>query len=75
MNAKTSEEARNQQVIRSVYALAEGNAKDTSKFVLQFADDGYFYDLAAEVLVQHVGACGIAFAWETQLLGSKAKAA
>jgi nicotinamidase-related amidase len=29
----------------------------------------------AEVLVQHGGASGIAFAWEMQLLGSKAKAA
>jgi nicotinamidase-related amidase len=29
----------------------------------------------AEVLAQHGGASGIAFAWETQLLGSKAKAA
>jgi hypothetical protein len=29
----------------------------------------------AEVLVQHGGASGIAFAWEMQLLGSAAKAA
>jgi nicotinamidase-related amidase len=29
---------------------------------------------AAEVLVQHGGASGIAFAWEKQLLGSRAKA-
>jgi hypothetical protein len=29
----------------------------------------------AEVLVQHGGASGIAFAWEMQLLGGKAKVA
>ena len=29
----------------------------------------------AEVLIQHGGASGIAFAWEAQLLNSKAKAA
>jgi len=47
MNAKMAEEARNEQVIRTVYSLAEGNAKDTSKFVSQFTDDGYFYDVSA----------------------------
>ena len=41
----TSEEARNEQVIRSLYALAEGNVKDTSKFVSMFTDDGYFYEI------------------------------
>jgi ketosteroid isomerase-like protein len=48
MSAKTSEEVRNEQVVRSLYALAEGNAKDTSKFVSTFTDDGYFYDVAAD---------------------------
>jgi predicted ester cyclase len=47
MNAQTSEEARNEQVIRTLYSLAEGNAKDTSRFVSQFSDDGYFYDVGA----------------------------
>ena len=47
MNAKTSEEARNEEVIRTLYGLAEGNSKDTSRFVSQFTDDGYFYDVAA----------------------------
>jgi hypothetical protein len=32
MSANTPEEVRNEQVIRSLYALAEGNAKDTSRF-------------------------------------------
>jgi ketosteroid isomerase-like protein len=48
MSDKTPEEARNEQVIRSLYALAEGSAKDTSKFVSTFTDDGYFYDVAAD---------------------------
>ena len=47
MTAKTPEEARNEDVIRTLYALAEGNAKDTSKFVGLFSDDGYFYDVGA----------------------------
>jgi len=33
MNDKTPQEIRNEQAIRSLYALAEGNAKDTFKFV------------------------------------------
>jgi predicted ester cyclase len=48
MSAKTPEELRNEKVIRSLYALAEGNAKDTSQFVSTFTDDGYFYDVAAD---------------------------
>jgi ketosteroid isomerase-like protein len=47
MSVKTSEEARNERVVRDLYALAEGNAKNTSKFVSLFADDGYFYDVGA----------------------------
>jgi ketosteroid isomerase-like protein len=47
MSAKTAEEADNEQVIRSLYSLAEGNSKNTSKFVSIFADDGYFYDVSA----------------------------
>ena len=48
MNAKTPQEVGNEQSIRSLYALAEGNAKDTFKFVSMFTDDGYFYDVAAD---------------------------
>jgi ketosteroid isomerase-like protein len=47
MSAKTPEEARNEQIIRDLYSLAEGNAKDTSRFVSCFTDDGYFYDVSA----------------------------
>jgi SnoaL-like polyketide cyclase len=47
MSAKTSEEARNEGVIRTLYSLAEGNSKNTSAFVSQFTDDGYFYDVGA----------------------------
>ena len=47
MSVKTHEEVRNEQVVRSLYALAEGDTKDTSKFVSTFTDDAYFYDVAA----------------------------
>ena len=47
MSVTTSEEASNEQVIRALYSLAEGNAKNTSKFVSFFTDDGYFYDVSA----------------------------
>lgn len=47
MNAQTSEEARNEQVVQALYSLAEGNAKNTSGFVSLFTDDGYFYDVSA----------------------------
>jgi hypothetical protein len=48
MSANTPQEVGNEQAIRSLYALAEGNAKDTFKFVSMFTDDGYFYDVAAD---------------------------
>ena len=47
MSAQTPEQARNEQVIRTLYSLAEAKSKDTPKFVAQFADGGYFYDVAA----------------------------
>ena len=47
MSAQTPEEARNEQVIRNLYALADGKSKDTPKFVSQFAPGGYFYDVSA----------------------------
>jgi ketosteroid isomerase-like protein len=47
MIARTSEEARNEQVIRTLYSLAEGKSKNTSRFVSLFTDDGYFYDVGA----------------------------
>jgi len=46
MDARTSEETRNEQVIRTLYSLAEAKSKDTPKFVSLFANDGYFYDVA-----------------------------
>jgi len=46
MSIKTSEQTRNEQLIRRLYSLAEANSKDTQKFVSQFADGGYFYDVA-----------------------------
>src|ERR1700748_390043 len=47
MSVQTSEEIRNEKVIRTLYSLAEGNAKNTSAFIACFSDDGYFYDVAA----------------------------
>lgn len=47
MDAKTPEEARNEEVVRKLYDLAEARSKDTPQFVAQFADGGYFYDVAA----------------------------
>ena len=46
MSIKTPEQGRNEQLIRSLYYLAEAASKDTSKFVSFFADGGYFYDVA-----------------------------
>jgi ketosteroid isomerase-like protein len=47
MTVKTAEQDRNAQVIRRLYALAEGKSKDTLAFVSQFAEGGYFYDVGA----------------------------
>ena len=44
---QTSEEQRNGEIIRDLYASAEGSAKDTPKFVSLFAKGGYFYDVGA----------------------------
>jgi hypothetical protein len=47
MPTLTSQETRNEQVIRTLYSLADGRNKDTPRFVSNFADGGYFYDVAA----------------------------
>jgi hypothetical protein len=47
MTVKTAAQDRNEQVIRRLYALAEGKSKDTPAFVSQFAEGGYFYDVGA----------------------------
>ena len=44
---KTELEKANEQVIRQLYANAEGASKNTPKFVSYFADGGYFYDVSA----------------------------
>jgi hypothetical protein len=46
MNVKQSERDRNEQLIRSLYHLAEAASKDTPQFVSLFAEGGYFYDVA-----------------------------
>ena len=47
MSVKTAEQDRNEQVIRRLYALAEGKSKETPAFVSQFAEGRYFYDVGA----------------------------
>jgi hypothetical protein len=47
MNAQTAEGARNEQVVRELYSLAEAKSKNTAGFVSLFTDDGYFYDVGA----------------------------
>src|SRR5580692_10677503 len=47
MSADTTEQQRNEQVVRQLYHLANAASKDTAKFVSLFADGGYFYDVGA----------------------------
>jgi hypothetical protein len=47
MSVKTAEQDRNEQAIRRLYSFAEAKSKDTPTFVAQFAEGGYFYDVAA----------------------------
>lgn len=35
----------NESIVRTLYAAAEGEAKDTEKFISFFSDDGYFLDV------------------------------
>jgi predicted ester cyclase len=46
MSAKTLEQERNEQLVRRLYALAEGNTKNTNEFVSLFGTGGYFYNVA-----------------------------
>jgi hypothetical protein len=43
---RLGERQDNEQLIRSLYSLAEGKAKNTPNFVPLFTVDGYFYDVA-----------------------------
>jgi ketosteroid isomerase-like protein len=47
MSVKTTQQDRNEQLIRRLYSLAEAASKDTQQFVSLFANGGYFYDVAA----------------------------
>lgn len=47
MSVKSTEQDRNEQLVRRLYFLAEGASKDTSQFVSLFANGGYFYDVSA----------------------------
>jgi steroid delta-isomerase-like uncharacterized protein len=46
MSVKTTQQDRNEELIRRLYYLAEAKTKDTQQFVSLFADDGYFYNVA-----------------------------
>ncbi|MEJ5979621.1 nuclear transport factor 2 family protein [Novosphingobium sp. PS1R-30] len=39
----------NEEIIRTLYAVAEAGSRDTAKFVSLFADDGYFFDVPAGI--------------------------
>jgi len=39
---------RNEEIIRTLYAVAEGEERNTQTFISLFSDDGYFYDVPAE---------------------------
>jgi ketosteroid isomerase-like protein len=47
MSTQSSEEARNEQTIRTLYSLADAKTKNTPKFVSMFTEGGYFNDVAA----------------------------
>jgi ketosteroid isomerase-like protein len=40
--------ATNEEIIRTLYAVAEAGSRDTEKFISLFADDGYFWDVPAD---------------------------
>jgi len=47
MKADVPEIVRNEEIFRLVYSLAEAKSKDTPRFIAQFAEGGYFYDVSA----------------------------
>jgi hypothetical protein len=47
MKADVPEIVRNEEIVRLVYSLAEAKSKDTPRFIAQFAEGGYFYDVSA----------------------------
>ena len=38
----------NEEVIRTLYAVAEAGSRDTAKFISLFAEGGYFWDVPAD---------------------------
>ena len=46
MSVKTTQQDRNEQLIRRLYYVAEAASKDTQQLVSLFANRGYFYDVA-----------------------------
>jgi hypothetical protein len=41
--------AGNVEIIRELYAAAEGRGTDTEKFVSMFSDEGYMWDMASDM--------------------------
>lgn len=37
----------NEEIIRTLYAVAEAGSRDTAKFISLFSEDGYFWDVPA----------------------------
>jgi ketosteroid isomerase-like protein len=37
----------NEEIIRTLYAVAEAGSRDTARFISLFAEDGYFWDVPA----------------------------
>lgn len=46
MGIPSTQQDRNEELIRRLYYLAEATSKDTQQFVSLFADGGYFYNVA-----------------------------
>jgi ketosteroid isomerase-like protein len=42
----------NEEIVRELYAAAEGSAKDIAKFVSFFSDEGYMYDIPSGMKLQ-----------------------
>lgn len=47
MSSGTSEQERNEKLIRQLYHHAEGTCKDTAKFMSLFSEADRFYDISA----------------------------
>ena len=46
---------RNEEIVRELYAAAEGQGTDTEKFVSLFSEEGYMYDISFRHKVSRAG--------------------